>query len=415
MALEQFFPESDRIVAGVMSGTSVDGVDVVVARLEGTGVEMKIDVLGHAHEPYEPVLRDAILANSVAAGTSTRVISQLNAALPLVYAEAVQKAMADAHLPLDKLNLVGSHGQTIHHVPTPDAIGSLNIRSTLQIGDPAVLAAILEIPVVGDFRTSDMALGGEGAPLVPYFDYIRFRSEHESRVLLNLGGIANATFLPRGCKLDDVVAFDTGPANMVVDQLAQRLFGLPYDPAGSLAGKSTANVDVLTWLLQDEYYGQAPPKSTGRERFGSSFVEALCLHFSKILGVEDDWTDDEKSMVLATATALTAHSVAASLDTFKTSVDAAPGPVDSIARVIVAGGGTMNQTLMSMLASCAAPAIVEPIDNYGIRSSDKEALCFAVLAHELLNGTPTGMPSVTGASRPAMQGKICLPSLAQTR
>jgi anhydro-N-acetylmuramic acid kinase len=202
-----------------------------------------------------------------------------------------------------------------------------------------------------------------------------------------------------------VIAFDTGPANMVVDQLAQRLFGMAYDSGGSIAAKSDPNVDVLRWLLKDDYYGLMPPKSTGREHYGSHFVDALCHEFTMTLGVEDDWTDSEKSVVLATATALTAHSVAAGIATFSASA----GTAEPVARVIVAGGGTMNETLMSMVAACVTPAVVEPIDEYGIRSSDKEALCFAVLAHELLNGTPTGMPSVTGASRPAMQGKICLP------
>ncbi len=388
-----------------MSGTSVDGIDAVIARLEGTGVDMQMDVLGHAGESYEPVVRESILANSVASGTSSYEISQLNAALPIVYAAAVQKAMADANLPLDKLDLVGSHGQTIHHVPVADAVGSLNVRSTLQIGDPSVLATLLDTPVVGDFRTADMALGGQGAPLVPYFDYIAFRHDRESRVLLNLGGIANATFLPAACDANQVIAFDTGPANMVIDQLARRLFGLEYDRGGSIAGKSDPNVDVLDWLLEDDYYSLKPPKSTGREYYGLHFVDALCHEFMMTLGEEDDWTDSEKSVVLATATALTARSVAEGVATF----DDSSGSTEPIARVIVAGGGTMNKTLMSMLAACVAPAILEPIDNHGIRSSDKEALCFAVLAHELLNGTPTGMPSVTGASRPAMQGKICLP------
>jgi anhydro-N-acetylmuramic acid kinase len=402
MILEAMLSKPRRFVAGIMSGTSVDGVDAVIAQLDGTGVQMRMEVLGRAHEPYETVVRESILENSAASGTSTEAISQLNAALPFFFAAAVEGALLDANVTLDELDLVGCHGQTIHHVPVAGSVGNVKVRSTLQIGDPSVLANLLRTPVVGDFRTADMALGGQGAPLVPYFDFVRFRDDHESRVLLNLGGIANLTLLRAGCDAPDVIAFDTGPANMVIDQLCQRLIGRNFDDGGSVAATSTANKDVLSALLEDDYYRLKPPKSTGRERFGSRFVDDICDRFSSSFGADSDWTDHEKATVIATATALTADSVAASL--------AHLGSGDSIDRVIVSGGGTKNRTLMSLLAASLQPAIVESIDDHGIESSDKEALCFAVLAHELVNGTPTGMPSVTGASRPAMQGKICLPS-----
>ena len=402
MRLEQLIRKPERVVAGVMSGTSVDGVDAVIARLSGTGPGLEISLLGHAFAEYDPSIRERILANSTNSGNSTEDISQLNAALPKVFSVAIRGAIEAANLELHDLDLVGSHGQTIHHVPVPKSIGSMKARSTLQIGDPSVLANLVQTPVVGDFRTADMALGGQGAPLVPYLDFVMFRDPNETRVLLNLGGIANITVLRPECDAADIVAFDTGPANMVVDALAERHFGQPYDDGGALAAETDVDESLLRELLRDEYYSRKPPKSTGRERFGTQFVSELCASFGKALGPEATWSQANRRKLLATATALTARTVSDGAKPFLTDL--------SSTRVIVSGGGTKNSTLMSMLSEELDPATVEPIDAYGVGSTEKEALCFAVLAHELVNETATGLPSVTGASKPAMQGKICLPS-----
>jgi anhydro-N-acetylmuramic acid kinase len=247
-----------------------------------------------------------------------------------------------------------------------------------------------------------MALGGQGAPLASYFDFIRFSDDKETRVMLNLGGIANVTFLPAGCERDEVIAFDTGPANMVIDGLAQRLLNQPYDDEGRVASRSKPHAKVLDALLHDRYYRLTPPKTTGRELFGAPFVDQVCGEFEKLFGPEPEWDDSVKSRVIATATALTAESVRLGLDTVTHG--------KKVDRVIASGGGTKNNMMMSSLEDTLKPARVERIDKYGVGSTVKEALFFAVMAHEFVNGVPTGMPSVTGATKPAMQGKLSLPS-----
>lgn len=388
-------PTAPRIVAGLMSGTSLDGVDAVVARLTGSGSTLQIDQLAFVDVPYPVALRDLLLANSSPATSSVRALSQLNVRLAGVYAEAVERALAAAELTTDDLDLVGSHGQTVHHVPDPADCAGASVASTLQLGDPSVLANRLGVPVVGDFRLADMALGGEGAPLVPYFDYVYFADPNETRLLLNLGGIANVTLLPAGAAPGDVLAFDTGPANMLIDALAERLFDAPYDPEGSLAAQGTVDNELLSTLLDaDDYFTQPPPKSTGREHYGADYADAL-LDAARARDLAPHDT-------LATTTMLTAASVYQAYARFVRT--AAPADV-----VIAAGGGTHNRTLMQQLADVFAPIPVRTAADYGLDADAKEALCFAVLAHETLNGVPTNLPRVTGAARPTLLGKICVP------
>lgn len=386
--------KSSRVVAGLMSGTSLDGVDVVIAKLAGSGPELQIEQRVFLDVPYTAALRQLLLENSAPDTSSVRDLTQLNARLAGVYADAVERALDAASLTTDDLDLVGSHGQTVHHVPNPADCAGEAVTSTLQIGDPSVLANRLGVPVVGDFRLADMALGGQGAPLVPYFDYVYFSEPDETRLLLNLGGIANVTLLPAGGGPSDVLAFDTGPANMVVDALAARLFGESHDPDGTLAARGTVDNDLLADLLTDDYFLQPPPKSTGREYFGTGYVDAFLDDArARRLSPED---------TLATATMLTATSVYQAYARFLRAEHAADV-------LIAAGGGTHNRTLMQHLAGGFAPIPVRPAADYGLDADAKEALCFAVLAHETLNGVPTNLPSVTGAARPTLLGKICVP------
>ena len=381
-----------RLVAGLMSGTSLDGVDAVVARLAGSGRGLDIEPLAFVSVPYPDELRGLLLRNSTPETSSVYTLSQLNVRLAHGYADVVRKVVAAAGLSLEALDLIGSHGQTVHHVPEAADCAGQAITSTLQIGDPSVLANLLGIPVVGDFRLADMALGGQGAPLVPYFDYVFFADPDETRGLLNLGGIANLTVLPRDGSSDAVYAFDTGPANMVVDALARRLFNEPYDADGALAASGRLDHALLDHLLKNPFFEQKPPKSTGRERFGSAFVEPL-LRQGSDLAPRD---------LLATATMLTAASIR---DAYARFIEATH-PLDVL---IVSGGGRHNRFLMDMLVERFAPIPVRPIDDYGLDADAKEALCFAVLAHETLNGVATNLPSVTGASRRTVLGKICVP------
>ncbi len=381
-------------MAGLMSGTSLDGVDVALARLSGSGRALESELLAFTHVPYAEALRAQLLENSTPETSSVRDLAQLNVRLAHVYAAAVREAVEAAGLAPDTLHLVGSHGQTVHHVPDPSCCAGREVTSTLQIGDPSVLANLLGTPVVGDFRLADMALGGQGAPLVPYFDYVFFSDEQETRGLLNLGGIANLTVLPAGTGPEAVRAFDTGPANMVVDQLAHRLFGRPYDEDGALADEGEIDKALLAQLLEEDYFTQPPPKSTGREHFGTAYT----THFVE-RGAMRGLSEHD---LLASATALSAYSVYQAYARFLREEQ----PVDVL---VASGGGTHNHTLMRLLKQVFSPIPVRTVQDYGLDPDAKEALCFAVLAHETLNGVPTNLPSVTGASRPTLLGKVCVP------
>jgi len=315
----------------------------------------------------------------------------LNVRLAHEYAAAVRDACDTACISTTDLDLIGSHGQTMHHLPTPFDCAGLPVSSTFQIGDPSVLANLLGIPVVGDFRMADMALGGQGAPLVPYFDTLFFSSVEETRGLLNLGGIANLTVLPPGATHGDVIAFDTGPANMVIDALTQHYFGEPFDKNGKCAAAGHPNENLLASLLQDPFFSKPPPRSTGREYFGESFVQ-------RIMGHENVSPSD----LIATATQLTASSVHAAYRRFI----ASRHPLDVL---IVSGGGVHNSSLMSALSSLFNPIPVYSSEVYGIDADAKEALCFAVLAWATVQEISTNLPAVTGASHVTILGKICLP------
>ena len=381
-----------------MSGTSLDGVDAVVARLEGSGRTLRIEQLAFVEHPYPEALRKLLMRNSAPETSSVYDLSQLNVRLAHLYAEAVRQTVAQAGLSLSDLDLVGSHGQTVHHVPSPGECGGEPVTSTLQIGAPSVLANLLEVPVVGNFRLADMALGGQGAPLVPYFDYIRFADAHETRGLLNLGGIANLTVLPAGAQPDQVKAFDTGPANMVIDALAERYFDAAYDRNGQHAARGSSDNELLARLLDDPYFSDPPPKSTGRERYGTSYVNSI-IEQARSLGIT------EPADVLATATSLTSASIYQAYARFIRDEH-------KLDVLIVAGGGLHNDTLMDELSAAFAPIPVRAADESDLHADAKEALCFAVLAHETVNGVPTNLPSVTGAEHATLLGELALPAAA---
>ncbi|MDA0874843.1 MAG: anhydro-N-acetylmuramic acid kinase [Bacteroidetes bacterium] len=371
-------------MAGCMSGTSLDGVDVALVRISGSGRGVRLMPLESASYPYSEDLKARILAvadpSAPGALTTAAALAALNAELAGVYAAAIRRAVDSAGRSLAELDLAGCHGQTVFHDPSAGV--------TLQLGDPARMAQILGVTVVGDFRQGDMALGGEGAPLVPYMDWVLFAHDTEHRLLLNLGGIANVTSLPPGCDRDAVLAFDTGPANMLLDGLAQRLAGEPMDRDGALALAGHADVQVVEELMRHPYFHRQPPKSTGRELFSAAYLDDF-LGRTAHLNVEDR---------MATAAALTVESVARAVRDFL------PGSPE---RMWVSGGGVHNLAVMQGLASALGGLVVEPLSAAGYDPDAKEALCFALLAHEALNGVATGMPSVTGASGRAFSGKIC--------
>ncbi|GIV61479.1 MAG: anhydro-N-acetylmuramic acid kinase [Rhodothermaceae bacterium] len=391
---EPLSPASSRLVVGLMSGTSLDGVDAALVHLSGSGRGLRLAPRAFVTLPYPEPLQASLLANSDPATSSVRDLALLNVRVAHACARAVEAVCEAGGITPADLDLIGSHGQTVYHIPEPTDCAGEPVTATLQIGDPSVLANRVGVPVVGDFRPADMALGGQGAPLVPYFDYVVFTRDDRNRALLNLGGIANLTVLPRHAAPDDVRAFDTGPGNMVLDALARRLLGRPCDTGGAVAARGTPHEGLLDELLAHPYFDRRPPKSTGRELFGTPFVDRLWERARRLgLSAAD---------VLATATALTARTVR---DACRRFVAARHQPDE----VLVAGGGVHNATLMRYLRDAFAPVPVRSTAEDGIDPDAKEALCFAVLAHETLNGVPTNLPAVTGARHPTLLGKICLP------
>jgi anhydro-N-acetylmuramic acid kinase len=372
-----------------MSGTSADGIDVALASITGRGFNLRLKLLGHTHTAYPAPVRAAVLEAMNAERISVAELSRLNFLLGELYADAVRNAQTAAKI--DKLDLVGCHGQTIYHQGEPGRYLGKSIASTWQTGEGSVIAGRLGVPVVSDFRPADMAAGGKGAPLVPFLDYALFRDARRGRIVQNIGGIANLSAIPAGAKPESVMAFDTGPGNMLMDQLVQKLFSKAYDRNGAIAARGQVLEPVIARMLRAPYFGQKPPKTAGREEYGRQYAQA----FFKLCGraAQPD--------VIATATALTARSISQAITRFVL-------PRGQFHDYIVSGGGTQNRTLMRMLSDemSALGLKVKHTDNFGIPSQAKEAVAFAILAYQTWHRRPGNIPSATGAKRPAVLGKI---------
>jgi anhydro-N-acetylmuramic acid kinase len=381
--------KKSMLVAGIMSGTSADGIDVALCRIAPARMRPHIELVRHHAFPYPAPLRKAVLAAMDARNTSAAELARLNWRLGEAYGEAAQAA-AQGYV----LDLVGCHGQTIYHQGIAKPYAGRSIACTWQLGEAALIAAAVHAPVVSNFRPADMVAGGQGAPLVPLLDATLFAHSRRPRVLQNLGGIGNLTLVPAGGALGELLAFDTGPANMVIDALAQRLFGKSYDRNGRLAAAGTPNEAMLTALLRDPYYRRQPPKSAGREQYGTAFVERL-LSLARRHRLSSHDT-------LATATALTSRSIALAYKRF-----VAPR-IGNAADYIVAGGGARNQTLMRMLTADLAPfgCRIQTTDEHGIPSEAKEAVAFALLAWQTWHRLPGNVPAATGATHPAILGQV---------
>ena len=334
-------------------------------------------------------MRQAVLAAMNAEKTSVAELARLNFRLGDFYGEAVEQAQKKIRAP--RLDLVGCHGQTIYHQGDAASYLGKKIACTWQTGEGAVVAARVGVPVVSDFRPADMAAGGKGAPLVPFLDYAIFRDKDAGRIVQNIGGIANLTAIPAGAKPDAVTAFDTGPGNMVIDQLTQMLFKKPYDNDGAIAGRGAILQPVLEGLLDAAYFRMKPPRTAGREEFGRQYAQALVRRCGRAA----------KADIIATATALTAWSIVQAVERFLL-------PHGRYRHLIVSGGGTKNQALMKMLADQSAKLdlTVCHSDEFGVPSQAKEAVAFALLAYLTWQRQPGNIPSATGAERPAILGKI---------
>lgn len=399
------------IVAGVMSGTSADGIDVALVEIgegDGSGSHSEqalqpsgraarshtIKLLGHAEYPYPRRVRAAVLAAMNAEKARVADLARLNNILGDLYADAV---LATQRKFAAKVELVGCHGQTLYHQGEAQLFLGRKIAATWQTGEAAIIAARVGVPVVSDFRPADMAAGGKGAPLVPYLDYLLFCDSKIGRIVQNIGGIANLTAIPAGASAGDVIAFDTGPGNMVMDAVTEALFGRRFDGDGKIAASGTVLEPVLRPILRQKFFRAKPPKTAGREEFGREFVRA----FLRLCGRA------RRQDVVATATALTARSITDAVRRFVIRTPGS-GSAHSPHEMIVSGGGARNLALMKMLAEAVAPLGIglRLTDEFGLPSEAKEAVAFAVLAYETWNRRPSNVPTATGAKWTAILGKI---------
>ena len=390
------------IVAGVMSGTSADGIDVALVRIVGKGSTLRLRLIAHDHFDYPSAVRKAVLAAMNARSGRVADLARLSFLLGELYAEAVAKAVKNQSVAID---LVGCHGQTLYHQGTAAGFLGRPITTTWQTGEGAVLAARVGVPVVSDFRPADMAMGGNGAPLVPLLDVAYYAHPNKLRVLQNLGGIGNLTIIPSAThveKMERVIAFDTGPGNMVIDACAQKLFGKHYDVNGAIAAKGTVIEAALARALQHPFFRRKPPKSAGREEFGREFV-ALFLRWC---GPRADKFD-----VLATATALTASSIGAAVRQALAMLKLPTPFPQRKAEYVASGGGVQNRTLMKMISEQVQPLGFRVLtsDDLGLPSQAKEAVAFALLAYQTWHRQPGNVPSATGARRAVVLGKISYP------
>jgi len=389
------------IVAGVMSGTSADGIDVALVRIQGRGFNTQFKLLRHAHYRYPADVRRVILRSMNAKTASVAELSRLNFRLGKLYADAVLKTRRAAGV---KIELVGCHGQTLYHQGEQQQFLGGKVACTWQSGEGAVIAARVGTPVVSDFRPADMAAGGKGAPLVPFLDYLLFRHRKLGRIAQNIGGIANLTAIPPAASAEKVIAFDTGPGNMVIDALTEQLFGKPYDRNGAIAARGRVNQTLVNRLLGTSFFRQPPPRTAGREEFGREFVQDFMGYFK-------GWSGRavKKEDIVATATALTAAAIADSIAKFVISRNSKLEARNW--ELIVSGGGSRNRTLMRMLGERTRKLAitVRTTETLGLPSEAKEAVAFAVLAYQTWHQQPGNIPSATGAKRAAVLGKISYP------
>ncbi len=390
--------DQSRLAVGLMSGTSLDGVDAALVRLGGPAEKPAVHLLSFVTVPYSPALRHRLLKVAGGGPCGAAEISRLDFVLGETFAAAALRVCRQGRVSPKRLAFIGSHGQTIfHHGPHGSSPGGAALSrgaSTLQIGEPAIIAARTGATVVADFRPADLAAGGQGAPLVPLVDYLLLRQERWGTVALNIGGVANVAVIPARAQPAEVFGFDTGPGNMVIDGLMQHFTRgrKSYDAGGRLAAQGRVIEPLVAEMLRLAFFRRRPPKSAGREQFGQEF---LAGHFLCRLADPKD--------LLCSATELTARSIVDALNKFVF-------PRADIHRLVVSGGGAHNRLLLSRLAELLPHLSIRPSDDYGLPVDAKEAMAFAVLADRTLHGLPGNLPAVTGARRAVVLGKIVRPS-----
>lgn len=397
MRLSEYYKKPVRRVVGLMSGTSADGIDAALVEITREDEEIKVNMLAFENTPYESQIRSRIFELFNPGKSTVDKIGQMNFLLGELYAKAALSVIKKAELAPEEIDLIGSHGQTIYHAPNGNSTDKEKKGYTVQIGEGAVIACRTGIPCVSDFRVADVAAGGQGAPLVPYTEFMLYRSQDQSILLQNIGGIGNITVIPVGCTAEQVSAFDTGPGNMVIDGMMEIISKgkLHMDKGGRVAGKGKINNRLLNILKEDPYFSLPPPKTTGREYFGRKYAESILKIITEMKMPYEDG--------IATVTFLTAWSIADAYRRFiKESCRAD--------RLIIGGGGSYNHVLVDFIRSEMKQFGVETLtqEEIGLSSDAKEAVAFALLADCTVCGEPNNMPGVTGAKRPVVMGKISL-------
>jgi anhydro-N-acetylmuramic acid kinase len=391
-------PDRSRLALGLMSGTSVDGIDVALVRIAPaiTQNAAHARLENFVTMAFPAAMRVEVLRIAEGAPVSPGEISQLNFRLGRAFGNAALRACRKFRLNPRRLSVIGSHGQTIFHQGRPSRFLGENIASTLQIGEPAVIAAITGVTTVGDFRPADMAVGGQGAPLVPFGDYLLYRDPRRGRAVLNIGGIANVSVIPKAASPHSVIAFDTGPGNMVIDALVHHFTKgrRSYDREAQMARHGHLLPALLDALLAEKYFRQAPPKSAGREQYGKAYVGKILAWGRRQRARPED--------LVRTATMLTALSIADALYRWVI-------PRSALSQLIVSGGGARNPLILAQLSAALVGVDVVTTEALGLPGDAKEAFIFALLADQTLHDRPSNLPSATGARRPAILGKICYP------
>jgi len=368
-----------------MSGTSADGITAALTEIRGTGTDAKVELLGYKTYAYDEELQSRVFKLFNPDKCTVQDVCEMNFVLGAAFADAANRLIRDLGVTVEDVDLIGSHGQTIWHQPHAEPVAGYCADSTLQIGEPAVISEKTGLPVVSDFRKADMAVGGEGAPLTPYLDYVLHRNQRENRILQNIGGIANLTFLPAGSRPEDVAAFDTGPGNMIIDALAKHYTGQSHDADGRLALSGKVNYMLLDELLAHPYYSQKPPKTTGREVFGEQYAAKVAARGEE-LGIKPE-------DLIATVTMLTVQTIINAYESLSARIDA----------VYLSGGGAQNPAIVQWLRE----GLKVPVIDYsvlGVPSEAKEAVLMALLANEHVLGTPSNIVSATGARKRVVLG-----------
>ena len=392
--LENVTGKKETIAAGLMSGTSTDGVDAALIKIKVTDPDITIEIIDFLTHPYPFEIRMKLNSLIESKTTGLDDITFLNFRIGEIFADALINLSKKARIPLKDIDFIGSHGQTVWHSPPEDDKSGY----TLQIGDGDVIKEKTGILTVSDFRISDMAAGGEGAPFVPFVDFLLFKDSHESRGLLNIGGISNITVIPAGLDVDSVFAFDCGPGNILIDAAAQILFNTEYDTDGRLAGEGTVSLKLLDEMLDHPFILKKPPKSTGRETFDSLYCREIITKGRSLKLSDHD--------IITTISEFTVHSIFYNYNQYI-------APVTELKRIIVSGGGILNQYLMNSLTSVFNGVIIETSEKYGIPPDAKEAVVFALLAYRTLAGRTANLPKVTGAKKKVICGKISLPGAGE--